>query len=462
MLFGELRFLLFFLGVLAVHWALPRNSWRKYWLLFTSYVFYGAWDWRFLALIGGSTLVDYFCGLALGRADGRGLRRLILLLSLVVNLGALAVFKYYDFFAESLNALLQRFGVDAGMHTLGLVLPVGISFYTFQTLSYTISVFRRESEVCRDLRDFALYVAFFPQLVAGPIVRSSDFLPQLESTRGVLDPKYRPLLFLFLAGFVKKYCIADNLAPFVDPVFADPAQHGAATLWTSAAAYYTQIYCDFSGYSDMAIATAGMLGYRLPLNFAFPMLATSVTSAWRRWHISLSSWFRDYLYIPLGGNRRGALRTSVNLWIVFLLCGLWHGANWTFIVWGAIHGLFLVIERTTPARRWFEASPLGLIPTQLVFMLAFVVFRASDLPTAGAFLGGLFGSGPEGSLEDLRTCLTILGVFLVGHVIAYRRIGYAFVERIDPRLQDVLLGAAAALALPFAANAYEAFIYFQF
>jgi alginate O-acetyltransferase complex protein AlgI len=461
-IFTELRFVLFFLVVLAVHWALRSHGARKNWLLVTSYVFYGAWDWRFLFLMAGSTALDYFCGLWLGSTDDPRRRRFAMALSLVGNLGSLALFKYYDFFVESAASLLRSIGFEADTHTLGLVLPAGISFYTFQTLSYTIDVYRRELPVARNFRDFALFVSFFPQLVAGPIVRASDFLPQLDQQSRLADARFRALLFLFLAGFVKKACIADNLAAAIDPVFADPGAHSPSTLWLAAAGYYTQIYCDFSGYSDMAIATAGMLGYRLPINFAFPMLATSITTAWRRWHISLSTWFRDYLYIPLGGNRRGALRTSANLWIVFLLCGLWHGANWTFIVWGALHGAFLVFERVTGAQRFLDRTPLGAIYAQLVFMLAFVVFRASDLASAGEFVGGMFRSSSAVGDFAYQTPLAILCVFLVAHVAMYNRIGHEAAAKLPGWLQDVLLGAAFALALPFAAYDYAPFIYFQF
>ena len=411
MIFTELRFVLFFLVVLAVHWALRSHGARKNWLLVTSYVFYGAWDWRFLFLMAGSTALDYFCGLWLGSTDDPRRRRFAMALSLVGNLGSLALFKYYDFFVESAASLLRSIGFEADTHTLGLVLPAGISFYTFQTLSYTIDVYRRELPVARNFRDFALFVSFFPQLVAGPIVRASDFLPQLDQQSRLADARFRALLFLFLAGFVKKACIADNLAAAIDPVFADPGAHSPSTLWLAAAGYYTQIYCDFSGYSDMAIATAGMLGYRLPINFAFPMLATSITTAWRRWHISLSTWFRDYLYIPLGGNRGSKAFVVRNTMIIFVVSGFWHGANWTFVAWGALNALFflpLVLRNTHRSMTGTVAEGRMLPSLREVGMMAvtfaltcfaWIFFRARSMGEAFAvierILSGSLFSMPE-------------------------------------------------------------------
>lgn len=467
MYFNELRFFAFFAIVFAVHWTLRGQGARKNWLLLVSYAFYSAWDWRFLGLIVLSTLVDYAAGLALEREGAtRRARRLWMLGSLIVNLGVLGLFKYFDFFVTQAADLIGALGFEAHVNTLGWLLPVGISFYTFQTLSYTIDVYRGKLATCHNLRDFALFVAFFPQLVAGPIVRASDFLPQLIEPRRFWTPQYRALAWMFLFGYVKKACVADNLAPFVDTVFGDPAAHGAAELWIGAAAYYTQIYCDFSGYSDMAIATAGMLGYRLPLNFAFPMFATSVTTGWRRWHISLSSWFRDYLYIPLGGNRGSSARTAFNLCAVFFLCGLWHGAAWTFVLWGAVHGAFLIAERALPFTAKLERTPLGIIHTQLVFMLAFVVFRTPNLEVASHYFAGLFGASAGAGATDangpLWTWGAFLLVFIAGHFLAYRRIGYAWAAGRPNWLRDVALGVAAALAIALTAPDYQPFIYFQF
>jgi D-alanyl-lipoteichoic acid acyltransferase DltB (MBOAT superfamily) len=464
MLFIELRFFFFFAVVFAVHWALRRAGARKLWLLACSYVFYGAWDWRFLGLIFASTLIDYVAALFLARPRPPGGRRFWLAFSVTVNLGVLGLFKYYDFFAEQALALGQLLGWRLSPLTLHLTLPVGISFYTFQSLSYTIDVYRKELAATRSFTDFALFVAFFPQLVAGPIVRAADFLPQLRVPRRLAQIEFRPLLTLFLVGYVKKACIADNLASLVDPVFAGPGNAGAATLWLAAFLYGVQIFCDFSGYSDMAIATGGLLGYRLPENFRAPYLASTVSQFWRRWHISLSTWFRDYVYIPVGGGRRSPPRVYANLIIVFLLCGLWHGARWNFVLWGLIHGLFLVLERPTRLAKRESWSLLGNAYVLLVVMPAWVVFRTPDLATAALYcrsaltLRPLAGAGPaiDPSWWALLPVLWIVQVFLARRGLEER------VAAMPDALFAAAYGAAFALVLPFAAANYLPFVYFQF
>jgi alginate O-acetyltransferase complex protein AlgI len=460
MLFTEFAFLLFLAVVFAGHWALRGLAPRKAWLLVASYAFYAGWDWRFLGLILASTVIDYVVGRVLSRPvapAGRGARRAWLVLSLVTNLGLLAAFKYYDFFAESAAELLGALGVETTSHRLELILPVGISFYTFQTLSYTIDIYRGRLEAVRSPLDFALFVAFFPQLVAGPIVRATSFLPQLVAPRRFADVGWRAAATLFLVGYVKKACVADNVAVVVDGVFAAPEAWGAGAKWLALALYSIQIYCDFSGYSDMAIATAAAFGYRLPLNFDFPYLSASVTEFWRRWHISLSTWFRDYLYIPLGGNRGGPARTYLNLFLVFLLCGLWHGASWNFVVWGLIHGVFLVLERAGLVK---ARGALGLVWTLLVVMLAWVFFRSPDLPSSTAYVAGLFGSAGERAL-DAAWWLLVAGFALV-HVAMSRR----WLERAAGALPDLAFsaayGVAWALVHPWASADYQPFIYFQF
>ncbi|HVS16485.1 MAG TPA: MBOAT family O-acyltransferase, partial [Thermoanaerobaculia bacterium] len=334
MIFTELRFLTFFVAVLAVYWALPANRPRKLWLLIMSFAFYAAWDWRFLSLIFFSISVDYLVGRGLGRTAREGPRRALLLASLGANLGLLGFFKYFGFFVEQAIELGALLGLELHRPSLEIVLPVGISFYTFQTLSYSIDVYRRKIEPTRDLLDLALFVAFFPQLVAGPIVRARDFLPQLERARRWAEVRAAPHLTLFLLGFIKKACVSDNVAATVDAYFAAPQAYDAAGAWIAVLLYAIQIYCDFSGYSDMAIASAGLLGYDLGPNFQHPYVAASPREFWQRWHISLSTWLRDYLYVPLGGNRHGEPRTHRNLMLTMLLGGLWHGAAWSFVLWG--------------------------------------------------------------------------------------------------------------------------------
>ncbi len=308
MLFTEPLFFAFFALVFIVHWRLAGNRARKRWLLVASYAFYAGWDWRFLALIFASTCIDFAAALGMERAKREVQRSYWLYITLAGNLGLLGFFKYYDFFVESSSPIFEWLGFG-GVRTLDLILPVGISFYTFQTLSYSIDVYRRRIRPISDFADFALFVSFFPQLVMGPILRAGSFLPQLERERSLADVRFKPMLTLFLIGFIKKACISDNIAPLVDTVYASPEVFGAGAIWIAVLFYAVQIYCDFSGYTDMAIAVSGLVGFQVSRNFDFPLLARNVSDFWRRWHISFSSWMRDYLYFPMGGSRSSNLIT---------------------------------------------------------------------------------------------------------------------------------------------------------
>ena len=303
MLFVEFRFFWFFLAVFAVYWSLRENRSRKIWLLICSYIFYAAWNWKFLFLLMGSSALDYIVGMMLARTENPRRRRGWLILSLCANLGTIAFFKYYNFFVSSAAALLAWLGLPASVHTLNIIIPVGVSFYTFHSMSYTIDVYRGKMRAVPSILDVACFIGFFPQMVAGPIVRAFAFLPQLQSPRKFSNVDVRGALVLFLTGFIKKACIADAVAPFADRYFAAPGNFTAASAWVGVLFYAIQIYCDFSGYTDMAIACARLLGYELTINFRFPYFAQDISEFWQRWHISLSSWLRDYLYIPLGGNR---------------------------------------------------------------------------------------------------------------------------------------------------------------
>ena len=463
MIFTEARFLLFLVVTFGVHWRLRSNDARKNWLLAASCVFYGAWSVVFLALMLATALVDWGAGRLLERAADPRRRKAILIASLVCNLGVLGFFKYWNFFAESAAAALTGLGFDAHLRTLEIVLPVGISFYTFQSLSYTIDVYRGELATVRSARDFLLFVTFFPQLVAGPIVRASDFLWQLTTARELATVRWRNCALLFLVGFFKKACLADQIAVAVDQVFASPTEWNAASLWLADVLYAIQIYCDFSGYSDMAIALAGLFGYTLTPNFDFPYLARSVTRFWRCWHISLSTWFRDYLYIPLGGNRGGTARTGFNLLLVFFLCGLWHGAAWTFVVWGLLHGTALLLERIGIARL-LERLPaaVGHAWTLFVVLIAWVAFRAQGLATTVDYWRGLLGGGDGTLALGWHLWLPVL-LFASGHVLMRH-------ERLLPRAIwtlprwafAALIGLATAALLPWIATGTKPFIYFQF
>ncbi|MFO1011235.1 MAG: MBOAT family O-acyltransferase [Planctomycetota bacterium] len=468
MIFTEGRFFVLLLVGFLVHWSLRGSNARKLWLLACSCAFYGAWDVRFLALMFATLTMDFVIGAMLGRERVPGGRKLWLALSLAGNLGILGFFKYFNFFVDSAATFSAWLGFHASPRTLDIVLPVGVSFYTFQSMSYTFDVYRRELKPAKSYLDFALFVTFFPQLVAGPIVRAVDFLPQLDTLKRWADVALRPALVLFLVGFVKKACIADQVAPSVDALFEHPEQYGAFASWIGVVLYAVQIYCDFSGYSDMAIATAALFGYQLTLNFDFPYLATDITTFWRRWHVSLSTWFRDYLYIPLGGNRVSPSRTYVNLGIVFLLCGLWHGAKWTFVCWGAMHGAYLVVHRVWSARVARESAlgafggALGWVLTPLAVLLAWVVFRAPDFATAAQVWKNLLGTGADGGAALTWRWVPFVVVLFVAHVLARRRTLLPFERKAPDWAFALAYGIAWALALPWVATGTTPFIYFQF
>jgi alginate O-acetyltransferase complex protein AlgI len=476
MIFTEPRFILFFLVAFGVHWLLRNHRARKLWLLACSYFFYGCWDYRFLAMIFALTCLDYSVALWLGKEQRQPFRKWILCASLAANLGVLGFFKYYNFFVSTGAGLLRTAGVNASPSMLDVILPVGISFITFQTLSYTIDVYRRELEPQRNFLDFALFVAFFPQLVAGPIVRARDFLPQLKRDVIFAEVQGRRWLLLFLGGFFKKACLADNIARVIDPVFANPDHYGAPDAVLASILYSVQIYCDFSGYTDMAIATAGLFGYELTRNFDFPYFSRNIQEFWRRWHISLSTWLRDYLYISLGGGRGGRWRTYRNLMLTMVLGGLWHGANMTFVLWGFLHGLALMVHRgfaalaarlrgAAPRAAPGPASTIGAVLSwALTFAWVvgcFAIFRAPSMESA-VELFRQFGDFKTPELHlDLWLLLGLIGGV---HYLLYRH-GRSLLERVEaaPDLGfHFAYGAACAVVLYFMPISAQPFIYFQF
>jgi D-alanyl-lipoteichoic acid acyltransferase DltB (MBOAT superfamily) len=387
MLFNTLEFWLFFALVLGVYLALPRRP-QNLWLLLASYFFYACWDWRFLGLLLLSTSVDWTLANLIRRARSRAHARRFVGLSVAVNLAFLGFFKYANFFVHSAEALLARLGLQPGGLYLDIVLPVGISFYTFQSISYIVDVYRGEIEPARDPLDFALFVAFFPHMVAGPIMPSRDLLPQMQQPRRPSwDEAWRGL-HLAAWGLFKKVVVADNLALVAGPIFAREFGFRPGVMHLGALAFAFQIYCDFSGYTDIARGLARVMGFRLMDNFHHPYFATCITDFWRRWHISLSTWLRDYLYVPLGGNRAGPWLTQRNLMLTMLLGGLWHGAAWNFVLWGGYQGLLLVLERWWGGQRLvvdlrtlvtWPARLLGLARVLVTFhfvCLGWILFRA--------------------------------------------------------------------------------------
>ena len=476
MLFTELRFFAFFLLAFGVYWGLRRNSWRKTWLLAGSYVFYGAWDPRFLTLIVASTFVDYFAGAAVARATGQGARRLGVAVSLAANLGLLGFFKYYNFFVDSAADLLVTLGFEPSLSTLRIILPVGISFYTFQTLSYTIDVWLRAAHG-RHGTSCGTSRSSWPSSRSSSRGRSSGhsrLSAQLDGARRWADVAVRSHLALFLFGFIKKAVVSDNVAILTDQVFAHPEAYGVADKWMAVGLYAVQIYCDFSGYTDMAIASAGLLGYSLTLNFNFPFFSVSITDFWRRWHISMMSWFRDYVYIAFGGNRAGTLRTYFNLLLTFFLAGLWHGANWNFVLFGLFNGVFLMIERWGIRRGSFEPFDprlgkkrwWGRVYMLWVIAMSYVLFRNPDFPAAWGYFKGLYWSQPLVQVEgadpvDPRWWLVVFGFGFV-HWLMWRRFAQRFFAGLPDWAVAVLLGLVTALLLPLLPTEYQPFIYFQF
>jgi len=478
MLFSTpLFFFLFLPVVLLVYLLLPGIRVRNTWLLIASLVFYAWGEVGFVVLLLQSVLVNYILGRAIDRSDSPGRRRLFATIGIVINLGLLVFFKYFNLGAETWNALLQKFGA-APVPVSHVPLPLGISFFTFHALSYLIDIYRRKQPAAADPRDVALYIFLFPQLIAGPILRWSAIGPQLIR-RGHSVEKFAEGVRRFVQGLAKKVLIANALALPADRIFALPAaQLSAPDAWFGGAAYMLQIYFDFSGYSDMAVGLGKMFGFEFLENFRLPYISQSIQEFWRRWHISLSTWFRDYVYIPLGGNRVSNTRTYLNLLIVFFLCGLWHGANWTFVAWGLYHGLFLVLERTR-----FGAL-VGSLPrvlkhfyVLLVLLIGWVVFRADNFAVAANYLYAMAGlaSAPD-AMPLLRyatgeaICAMVLGIFFSTALPAQLAAALARVASSRPALQA--LGAVvdiAAVLVLFSLSAawvatgtYNPFIYFRF
>lgn len=391
MIFNSVTFLVFLVLVFALYWGLGRR-WQNALLLVASYVFYGWWDWRFLSLILASSLFDFWLGRRIAAAATPRRRKGFVVLSLISNLGLLGFFKYFNFFAESFAHLLAGFGLDAGYVTLNIVLPVGISFYTFQSLSYTLDVYRGQCPATCTLIEFMAFVSFFPQLVAGPIERARNLLKQFAGDRVFDVQQAKDGARQMLWGFFQKMVIADGAAEYVNAAYASDAGANGGRLLLGTVFFAFQIYTDFAGYSNIACGCARLFGFRLMRNFAYPYFSRNIAEFWQRWHISLSTWFRDYLYIPLGGNRRGLARTVRNVLMTFAISGLWHGANWTFVFWGLLNGLYflpgLLRRRLGPApaaaplpdARWTDLPAIGL--TFVMTTAAWVFFRAESLPQA--------------------------------------------------------------------------------
>lgn len=469
MLFPTMIFGLFFLFVYATAWSLEReNGRRKVFLVLVSWVFYGWWDWRFVGLLILSALFNWWAADRVSKSKGEAVRRWLIALDVVVNLTVLGVFKYYGFFVDQLGGALKLMHWERDLPLLNIILPVGISFFTFQAISYVIDVHRGKCAPARSLLDVMLMMSFFPHLVAGPIVRGSDLLPQFAQTPRLTRGMATHGLLLIVWGLLKKTVIASELSSgLVDQVFFDPTAYGAGDLLAATYGYAVQIYCDFSAYSDMAIGLAALLGYRFPRNFDQPYRSTSLQEFWRRWHISLSSWLRDYLYIPLGGSRRGQFATCINLMITMVLGGLWHGAAWTFIAWGALHGGVLSFERVwkqlKPASwpRW--PAVMGLLITFHVVCLGWILFRSESFSQALSFLEGFQRIGtPVAVLTPFLAALIALGLLM--HFLPARAIESATraVKALPSPVLGVTVGLFILLVEAMRPEGIAPFIYYQF
>lgn len=475
MLFNSLEFLLFLPTVFFLYWFVFKNQLRaqNVLLLVASYIFYGWWDWRFLSLIIASTFLDYFIAIQLGKTDISKNRKLLMGISLVGNLGMLGFFKYYNFFVSSWVEAWSSIGVSMDASTLNIILPVGISFYTFQTLSYTIDVYRKEMEPTKSFVDFAAFVTFFPQLVAGPIERASHLLPQFYKKRVFDYHNAVDGVKLIIWGLFKKIVVADNCAFFVNKIFDHPEVYSSGELFIGMVFFAFQIYGDFSGYSDIAIGLSKLFGFDLMVNFKFPYFSRDIAEFWRRWHISLSTWFRDYIYIPLGGSKGTKWFQIRNVLIIFLVSGFWHGANWTYVVWGLYHALMFLplllfnINRShliTKSYGWLDFAKIGI--TFLVVCIGWVFFRADSITDAFQYLAHLFELKSLGLSLFYKTNANLmifaLSVLAVA-ILSMQELVWVIKKRELPKISA--FGALLLVLLIFFMGSFKNqmdFIYFQF
>lgn len=473
MLFNSLTFPIFFLVVYSSYLALQRHlKIQNLLLLVASYVFYGFWDWRFLSLILISTLVDFFVGKLLHGTDNYHKRRALLALSIITNLSILGFFKYFSFFADSFAVLLSFVGMKADFPTLNIILPVGISFYTFQSLSYTFDIYRGKIKPIGNFFDFALFVAFFPQLVAGPIERAVNLLPQISYPRSVTMAQVDAGLFLILWGYFKKVVIADNVGLIADEVFNGYTQFDGLDIVIGVLAFTVQIYSDFSGYSDIARGLGKLMGFELMVNFRLPYFALNPSDFWARWHISLSSWLRDYLYIALGGNRKGPVRTYRNLLLTMLLGGLWHGAAWNFVIWGAYHGIILCLYRM------FEKNPehndpwsgghsyfriLGKMALMFTLtVIGWIFFRSQSVHQISYMLTNISLDSSKDTIPLLYQLTFFSAPLILVHVYQYITSNLLVITRHGVLTKGLIYGLLCALLLVFSVRESIEFIYFQF
>ncbi|MFH6772687.1 MBOAT family O-acyltransferase [Gaetbulibacter aestuarii] len=482
MLFNSIDFAVFLPIVFILYWYFANNNLKlqNVLIVLASYIFYGWWDWRFLSLILFSTVVDYLIGIALEKEENTRKRKIFLWVSLAVNLGLLGFFKYYNFFLDNFISAFSFFGHPVQGRFLNIILPVGISFYTFQTLSYSIDVYRRKLEPTKNFIAFAAFVSFFPQLVAGPIERASHLLPQFYRKRKFKYDKAVDGMRQILWGLFKKVVIADNCAEFANQIFNNSQDYNGSTLVLGAIFFTFQIYGDFSGYSDIAIGTSRLFGFDLMQNFNFPYFSRDIAEFWRRWHISLSTWFRDYLYIPLGGSRGGTVMKVRNTFIIFIVSGFWHGANWTFIVWGLLNAIyFLPLLLTKNNRNHLDVVAKGkYLPSIKEFflmgltfcltVLAWIFFRAENIGHAISYISKIFSSTifslPENH-KEISLIFTLLTIVLFLFVEWIGRENKYAIENLALKMNSTFrysMYCTIAILIILCSGSEQQFIYFQF
>lgn len=477
MLFNSFVFFFFLIFVVTLYYNVG-FKYRKLLLLVSSYVFYGYWDYRFTILLAISTLVDFFVGRKLYAVDNKNIKKRLLLLSVCVNLGILGLFKYYDFFIDSFSVIAGQFNQNLDYLHLNIILPVGISFYTFQTMSYTIDIYREKLKPTNSIIDFAVFVSFFPQLVAGPIERARNLLPQIAINRLPSKEQINSGIVLIVMGLFKKVLIGDTTGKIVDQIFSQPELYKSPELLSALVLFSIQIYADFSGYSNIARGTAKLLGFELMKNFEQPYLSRNITEFWRRWHISLSSWLKDYLYITLGGNRKGEYRTYLNLFITMLLGGLWHGASWNFVIWGGLHGLYLAIHKIMLKGRKVELTNyiyngfysflkylVQVLLTYVIVLFAWLFFRATDFNTSRYFMEKMiYWETSDLSLRFFKITFFFIVVTLLYDFFEYRTKQHSFIVLIrnKPLRTGIILATFLVILLYMFNTEPLPFMYFQF
>lgn len=474
MIFNSYIFFIFLGIVLPIFYILPNKGSKNAFLLISSYIFYGYWDWRFCSLLAISTIIDFFICKQLFKTTGEKERKWLLSISLFTNLGILAFFKYFNFFIDSFQEICQNFGCNVDYLHLNIILPVGVSFYTFQELSYTIDVYRKKLNPTNNIIDFALFVAFFPQLVAGPIERAKSLLPQLSVKLKPSKEQVSQGAVLIVMGLFRKVMIGDTAGRFVDHIFGNLEMYHSAEILSALFLFSIQIYADFSGYSHIARGTAKLFGVELMKNFEQPYLSRNITEFWRRWHISLSTWLRDYLYFSLGGNRKGESRKYINLFLTMLLGGLWHGASWNFVIWGGLHGLYLTIHKminrdkkidTENIRKFSIKIILNIIFTYLLVLFTWLFFRSTSWNSTVLFFQKVFyWEASEYSFMLIKIVLVFSLLTLILDLLEYTTARHTFILKIKSKA--IVTGILAAMLIICFIYMFQVeplpFIYFQF